>query len=65
MFGFVQAKMTPEIARFAESHVGISIIDYLYIVGGSIDILIAGNRLKNYDHTCISIDIFISLIATL
>ena len=65
MCGFVQARMSLEIARFAESHVGISIINYLYIVGKGIGIPITGSRLKSYDHTCISIDISLAPIATL
>ena len=40
-----------------ECHVGSSIVNNLYAVGGSIGIPITGSKIRNSDHVCISIDI--------
>ena len=49
----------------AESHVGSSIVDNLYVVGESIDIPITGSKNKHYDRVCIYIDVSRSLFVTL
>ena len=51
--------------KLAESHVGNSIVDGLYIVGRSIGIPIIGSKIINYDFICISIDVSLALISTL
>ena len=51
--------------KIAQSHVGNSIVDNLYIVGGSIGISITDSKIRNYDRVCISIDVSLVLFVTL
>ena len=51
------ARMIKINEYFTESHVGIPIVDNLYVVGGSIGIQITGSKIRNYDCVYISIDV--------